>query len=235
MDTQSFDTEHVKHIIEAALLTASEPLQLSDLKKLFDDELEEDALQQAIAEVAQGCEGRSIELVNVASGWRFRTRPEFQRYLDRMNPQRPPRYSRAVLETLAIIAYKQPVTRGDIEDIRGVVVSTNLIKALEARGWIDVVGNREVPGRPELFATTRQFLDDLNLTALTDLPPLDDLGQLIETVAPGARIGGDGAIVEGMPAEESGDVMAEAIADVEELSDQENPGEAEETTPPTLN
>ena len=235
MDTQSFDTEHVKHIIEAALLTASEPLQLSDLKKLFDDELEEDALQQAIAEVAQGCEGRSIELVNVASGWRFRTRPEFQRYLDRMNPQRPPRYSRAVLETLAIIAYKQPVTRGDIEDIRGVVVSTNLIKALEARGWIDVVGNREVPGRPELFATTRQFLDDLNLTALTDLPPLDDLGQLIETVAPGARIGGDGAIVEGMPAEESSDVMAEAIADVEELSDQENPGEAEETPPPTLN
>jgi segregation and condensation protein B len=114
-----------------------------------------------------------------------------------MNPQKPPRYSRAVLETLAIVAYKQPVTRGDIEDIRGVVVSTNLIKALEARGWIDVVGNREVPGRPELFATTRQFLDDLNLKTLTDLPPLDDLGQLIETVAPGARVGGDLTGVEG--------------------------------------
>ena len=191
MDSQSFDLDHVKHVIEAALLTSSEPLQLADLKKLFGDELGEEALNEALAGVAQGCEGRSIELVNVASGWRFRTRPEYQRFLDRMSPQKPPRYSRAVLETLAIIAYKQPVTRGDIEDIRGVVVSTNLIKALEARGWIDVVGQREVPGRPELFATTRQFLDDLNLTALTDLPPLDDLGQLIETVAPGAQIGGE--------------------------------------------
>ena len=191
MDSPSFDIEHVKHVIEAALLTASEPLQLADLKKLFDDELSNDTLNEAIAGVAQGCAGRSIELVNVASGWRFRTKPEYQRFLDRVNPQKPPRYSRAVLETLAIVAYKQPVTRGDIEDIRGVVVSTNLIKALEARGWIDVVGHREVPGRPELFATTRQFLDDLNLKSLTDLPPLDDLGQLIETVAPGAQVGGE--------------------------------------------
>ena len=159
-----------------------------------------------------------------------------------MNPQRPPRYSRAVLETLAIIAYKQPVTRGDIEDIRGVVVSTNLIKALEARGWIDVVGNREVPGRPELFATTRQFLDDL--TALTDLPPLDDLGQLIESVAPGARIGGDGTIVEGSPEEEAGDVFVEAAADTEDPDGLEGPESvdgtdgadaAQETPPPTLN
>jgi segregation and condensation protein B len=235
MDTQSFDTEHVKQIIEAALLTASEPLQLSDLKKLFDDELEEDALQRAIAEVAQGCEGRSIELVNVASGWRLRTRPEYQRFLDRMNPQRPPRYSRAVLETLAIIAYKQPVTRGDIEDIRGVVVSTNLIKALEARGWIDVVGNREVPGRPELFATTRQFLDDLNLTALTDLPPLDDLGQLIETVAPGARIGGDGSIVEGAPVSEGDEILVDAAPDQGEVVDEVNPEDTEREPPPTLN
>ena len=183
MDPQSFDLEHVKHIIEAALLTASEPLQVEDLQKLFDGELDKEALQSAIAEVAQGCEGRSIELVNVASGWRFRTRPEYQRFLDRMNPQKSPRYSRAVMETLAIVAYKQPVTRGDIEDIRGVAVSSNLIKALEARGWIDVVGNREVPGRPELFATTRQFLDDLNLTSLSELPALDDLGQLVEAVA----------------------------------------------------
>jgi segregation and condensation protein B len=235
MDTQSFDTAHVKHIIEAALLTAAEPLQLSDLKKLFDDELDDEALQQAIAEVAQGCEGRSIELVNVASGWRFRTRPEFQRFLDRMNPQRPPRYSRAVLETLAIIAYKQPVTRGDIEDFRGVVVSTNLIKALEARGWIDVVGNREVPGRPELFATTRQFLDDLNLTALTDLPPLDDLGQLIEAVAPGARIGSDGAIVEGAPADEGDDETTVMDADTAEFSGQANPDDAEGVPPQSLN
>jgi segregation and condensation protein B len=191
MDSPSFDLEHIKHVIEAALLTASEPLQLADLKKLFDGELSNEVLSDALTELVRGCEGRSIELVNVASGWRFRTRPEYQQFLDRMNPQKPPRYSRAVLETLAIIAYKQPVTRGDIEDIRGVVVSTNLIKALEARGWIDVVGQREVPGRPELFATTRQFLDDLNLAALTDLPPLDDLGQLIEAVAPGARLGAE--------------------------------------------
>jgi segregation and condensation protein B len=223
MESPSFDLEHVRHVIEAALMSASEPLQLADLKKLFDDELDNDALQAAINKVAESCEGRSIELVNVASGWRFRTRPEFQHYLDRINPQKPPRYSRAVLETLAIIAYKQPVTRGDIEDIRGVVVSTNLIKALEARGWIDVVGNREVPGRPELFATTRQFLDDLNLTALTDLPPLDDLGQLIEAVAPGARIGdeqpsdgageadvaasGDSALMERAPEDEAGPTL----------------------------
>ena len=119
MDPQSFDLEHVKHIIEAALLTASEPLQVEDLQKLFDGELDKEALQSAIAEVAQGCEGRSIELVNVASGWRFRTRPEYQRFLDRMNPQKSPRYSRAVMETLAIVAYKQPVSRGDIELVRG--------------------------------------------------------------------------------------------------------------------
>ncbi len=225
MDSPSFDIEHVKHVIEAALLTASEPLQLADLKKLFDDELDNDALQEALTEVAQACEGRSIELVNVASGWRFRTRPEYQRFLDRMNPQKPPRYSRAVLETLAIVAYKQPVTRGDIEDIRGVVVSTNLIKALEARGWIDVVGNREVPGRPELFATTRQFLDDLNLKALTDLPPLDDLGQLIETVAPGARVGGEfGA--------EAGD---EALSADGEETGIDAPADIAPETGPTLN
>ena len=197
MDPQSFDLEHVKHIIEAALLTASEPLQIADLKKLFDGELDEEALQAALAEVAQGCAGRSIELVNVSSGWRFRTRPEYQRFLDRMNPQKSPRYSRAVMETLAIIAYKQPVTRGDIEDIRGVAVSSNLIKALEARGWIDVVGNREVPGRPELFATTRQFLDDLNLASLSELPALDDLGQLVEAVAAGAGEGEDPVAGEG--------------------------------------
>jgi segregation and condensation protein B len=214
--------EHVKHVIEAALLTASEPLQLADLKKLFDDELDNDVLQDALAEVAQSCDGRSIELVNVASGWRFRARPEYQRFLDRMNPQKPPRYSRAVLETLAIIAYRQPVTRGDIEDIRGVVVSTNLIKALEARGWIDVVGHREVPGRPELFATTRQFLDDLNLKALTDLPPLDDLGQLIETVAPGARVGGD------LPAEDGNAASADGEEAVVEMRPEAAAG-------PTLN
>ena len=169
------------------MLTASEPLPISDLKNLFGEELGNDALRDILAEMEQDWQGRSVELVNVASGWRFRARLEYHRFLERLSPQKPPRYSRAVLETLAIIAYKQPVTRGDIEDIRGIVVSTNLIKALEARGWIDVVGHREVPGRPELFATTRQFLDDLNLRSLTELPPLEDLGQLVEMVAPGAQ------------------------------------------------
>jgi segregation and condensation protein B len=195
MDSLSFDSHEAKKILEAALLTAGEPLQLTDLKNLFPEDPGFDTLRQLLAELTEDWQGRSVELVNVASGWRFRARPEFQRYIERLNPQKPPRYSRAVLETLAIIAYKQPVTRGDIEDIRGVVVSTNIIKALEARGWIDVVGNREVPGRPDLFATTRQFLDDLNLRSISELPPLEDLGQLVETVAPGALAGGMPATV----------------------------------------
>ena len=173
------------------MLTASEPLPVSDLKNLFAEEPSSDLLREILSELAQDWQGRGVELVNVASGWRFRARPDYHQFLERLNPQKPPRYSRAVLETLAIIAYKQPVTRGDIEDIRGIVVSTNLIKALEARGWIDVVGHREVPGRPELFATTRQFLDDLNLRSLTELPPLEDLGQLVEMVAPGAQFGSE--------------------------------------------
>jgi len=196
MDSPSFDVQEVKRILEAALLTAAEPLPLAELKILFDEEIGNDTLRKILAELSHDWEGRSVELVNVASGWRFRARPEYHRFLERLNPLKPPRYSRAVMETLAIIAYKQPVTRGDIEDIRGVVVSTNIIKALEARGWIDVIGHREVPGRPELFATTRQFLDDLNLRSLTELPPLEDLGQLIETVAPGAQIGGGLALEE---------------------------------------
>jgi segregation and condensation protein B len=158
-------------------------MQLADLRKLFSDELSADVLRNILAELTADWTGKSVELINVASGWRFRARPEFTRYLDRLSPQKPPRYSRAVMETLAIIAYKQPVTRGDIEDIRGVIVSPNIIKALQARGWIDVVGNREVPGRPELFATSRQFLDDLGLRSITELPPLDDLGQLVDTTA----------------------------------------------------
>ena len=187
MDSPSFDLQEVKRVIEAALLTAGEPLALADLKKLFDEELANDTLRNLLDELAHDWEGRSVELVNVASGWRFRARPEYHRYLERLNPQKPPRYSRAVMETLAIIAYRQPVTRGDVEDIRGVVVSTNIIKALEARGWIDVVGHREVPGRPELFATTRQFLADLNLRSLTELPPLEELGQLVDSDISGAQ------------------------------------------------
>lgn len=205
MDSPSFDRQEIKRILEVALLTASEPLPIADLKNLFDGELGNDALREILSELAQDWQARSTELVNVASGWRFRARPEYQRFLERLNPPKPPRYSRAVMETLAIIAYRQPVTRGDIEDIRGIVVSTNLIKALEVRGWIDVVGHREVPGRPELFATTRQFLDDLNLRSLTELPPLDDLSQLVEMVAPGAQFGAETA-----PPENSAEVITQA-------------------------
>ena len=160
---------------------------MAELKKLFEGDVTADLVRRALLELRGDWEGRGVELSQVASGWRFRARPEFQRYLDRLNPQKPPRYSRAVLETLAIIAYRQPVTRGDIEEIRGVVVSANIIRALEARGWVEIVGHKEVPGRPELLATTRAFLDDLNVTSLEELPPLDDLGSLVEKTADAAE------------------------------------------------
>jgi segregation and condensation protein B len=179
----TLDAGYVKTVLETALLTSQEPLPYSELKKLFDEELSTDSLRRVLEELRRDWQGRGVELVHVASGWRFRARPEFQKFIDRLNPQKPPRYSRAVLETLAIIAYRQPCTRGDIEDIRGVVVSPNIIRALEARGWIDVVGHKEVPGRPELFATTRMFLDDLNLSSLEELPPLDDLASLVDTAS----------------------------------------------------
>ncbi len=180
MENTTMDIGQIRKVLEVALLTTQEPLALAELKKLFDEDLSSDALRRILEELRADWEGRSVELTQVASGWRFRARPEFQRYLDRLNPIRPPRYSRAVMETLAIIAYRQPVTRGDIENIRGVTVSTNIIRALEERGWIDIVGHREVPGRPALYATTKSLLDDLNLRSLDELPPLDDLGALVE-------------------------------------------------------
>ncbi len=174
------DLPTLKRVLEAALLTSSEPLALGDLKKLFDHDVGNEPLRKLLEELRTDWEGRSVELVSVASGWRFRAKPEFQKYLERLQPQKPPRYSRAVLETLAIIAYRQPVSRGDIEEVRGVSVSGNILKVLETRGWIEVVGHREVPGRPALYATTLAFLDDLNLRSLEELPPLDDLGSLVE-------------------------------------------------------
>jgi segregation and condensation protein B len=183
---ENLDLSYAKRVLETALLTTQEPLTLSDLKKLFDEDLANDTLRNILDDLRGDWEGRGVELVTVASGWRFRARPESQKFLDRLSPQKPPKYSRAVLETLAIIAYRQPVTRGDIEDIRGVTVSSNILKSLEARGWIDVIGHREVPGRPAIFATTRAFLDDLNLRSLEELPALDDLGTLVEA-APAAQ------------------------------------------------
>jgi segregation and condensation protein B len=170
----------IKRVLEAALLTAQEPLPLTDLRKIFNEELGSEVLRRLLEELRQDWEGRGVELVNVASGWRFQAKPEMQKFLDRINPQRPPRYSRAVLETLAIIAYRQPVTRGDIEEIRGVSVSGTILKALESRGWIAAIGHRDVPGRPALYSTTPNFLNDLNLRSLAELPPLDELGSVIE-------------------------------------------------------
>src|SRR3954468_11430683 len=170
----------IKRILEAGLLAAQEPLQVMELKRLFDQEVGVDVLRKLLDELREEWNGRSVELVSVASGWRFQTRAEFQPYLDKLFPEKAPRYSRAVMETLAIIAYRQPVTRGDIEDVRGVVVSTQIVQALEARGWIDIVGHRETPGRPALYATTRKFLDDLGLRTLEELPPLEEIAQTLQ-------------------------------------------------------
>lgn len=173
--TELFSATKLKYILEAALLISSEPLPLSELKKLSDVPLTHRQVESLLEEIASDWQERGVELTQVASGWRFRARPHMQQYLDRLNPQKAPRYSRAVLETLAIIAYHQPVTRGDIEEIRGVAVSAQILKTLETRGWVEVVGQRDTPGRPELFATTKQLLDDLNLSALQELPSLQQM------------------------------------------------------------
>ena len=173
-----------KKILEAALLASQEPVGLAELKRLFDNEIGTDTLKNLLEELRADWSGRAVELVSLASGWRFQTTLEFQPYLERLSPEKPPRYSRAVMETLAIIAYRQPVTRGDIEDIRGVVVTTQIIQALETRGWIDVVGHRETPGRPALYATTRKFLDDLGLRSLQELPPLEEIAKTLELAPP---------------------------------------------------
>ena len=171
-------------VLEAALLAAPEPLTLADLKRMFEQDasnqgLANDVLRRALESLQQAWHGRGVELVQVADGWRFQTRPEMQPWIARLKDEKPPRYSRAVLETLAIIAYRQPVTRGDIEDIRGVSVNPNIIKTLEERGWIEAIGHRDVPGRPALFGTTSHFLSDLGLRTLSELPPLEELGNLV--------------------------------------------------------
>jgi segregation and condensation protein B len=170
----------LKRVLEAVLLSAREPLSLLDLRKLFADQVGADVLRGLLDELRSDWSSRSLELLQVASGWRFRTRAEFMPYLERLNPEKPPRYSRAVLETLAIIAYRQPVTRGDIEDIRGVTVATQVVRVLEERGWVDVVGHRDTPGRPALLATTRKFLDDLGLRSLAELPALEQINPTLD-------------------------------------------------------
>lgn len=201
------NTQEAKIVLETALICAQEPLKLGELRKLFADGVSADTVRTLLEDLKQDWSGRGVELVGLASGWRFQSKPAMRSYLDRLHPEKPPKYSRAVLETLAIIAYRQPVTRGDIEEIRGVTVNTQVVKQLEDRGWIEVIGHRDVPGRPALYATTRQFLDDLGLSALDELPPLADpsaqlnadlLGQHaiefadIETAQDPAAVGEDG-------------------------------------------
>jgi len=167
------NTSDAKRVLETALICAERPLPLRDMRVLFDEQIGTDTLRTLLDELSREWEHRGVELVALATGWRFQSRPEMREYLDRLHPEKPPKYSRAALETLAIVAYRQPVTRGDIEDIRGVTVSSQIVKQLEERGWVEAIGYREAPGRPALYATTRQFLDDLGLASLDQLPPID--------------------------------------------------------------
>jgi len=179
---QTMNTIEAKKVLETALLCAHEPLSISDMKRLYaehsdvhDEVVGADTIKAMLEELRNDWSDKGIEIVGLSAGWRFQSRPEMKKYLERLNPEKPPKYTRATLETLAIIAYRQPVTRGDIEEIRGVTVNSQTIKMLEERGWIEAVGHRDVPGRPALFATTKQFLDDLGLTSLAQLPPLQEV------------------------------------------------------------
>lgn len=167
-------------VLEAALLTTEDAIPIIEMAKLFEGELAPRDIENMLSELRCKWAGSGLELIEVSSGWRFRTRPEMQKFLDRLDPKKPQRYSRAALETLAIIAYKQPVTRGDIEEIRGVAVSTQILKMFESRCWIEVIGHRDVPGKPSLYATTSRFLDDLNLRSISDLPPLQNIEPQLE-------------------------------------------------------
>jgi segregation and condensation protein B len=207
------NTPEAKRVLETALICAQQPLPLAALRALFDDQVGTDTLKSLLQELVQEWDGRGVELVPLATGWRFQSRPEMREYLDRLNPEKPPKYSRAVLETLAIVAYRQPVTRGDIEDIRGVAVGSPIVKQLEDRGWIEAIGHREAPGRPALYATTRQFLDDLGLASLDQLPEL------------GAAGGGEERLAQALAAQ-PGLIDGEVSADGQACLALESPGSA---------
>jgi len=174
------NTAEAKQLIEAAIFASPEPVSVQELKRIFGNDIGIDVIRKLVEELREDWNGRSLELVSVATGWRFQTSASFRPFIDKLQPEKQPRYSRAVMETLAIIAYRQPVTRGDVENIRGVVVTTQIIQTLEARGWIDVVGHRDTPGQPALYATTKTFLDDLGLRTLQELPPLDEIARTLQ-------------------------------------------------------
>ena len=198
-----------KRVLEAALLCADQPLQMRDLRTLFDEVLEEPQLRGLLDEIRGAWTDRGLQLTEVASGWRFQSHPDLARYLEKLHPEKPPRYSRAVLETLAIIAYRQPVTRGDIEEIRGVTVHSQLLRQLEDRGWVETVGHRESVGRPALLATTRQFLDDLGLASLKELPALTAPGN--EGEALGQLLRSDDAVSAELPFADAGVAQADPV------------------------
>jgi segregation and condensation protein B len=196
-DSPTFMDDHNKRVIETALLCAQEPLTVADLSRLFIEDITTADIDEALVELQRAWDNKGMELVHIATGWRFQSRLSMREYLDRLTPEKPPKYSRAVMETLAIIAYRQPVTRGEIEEIRGVAVSSNVMKQLEDRGWVEVIGHKETIGRPGLYATTKQFLDDLSLTNLQSLPILEDaapmaaaeqLGQAVMEFDPSATV-----------------------------------------------
>jgi segregation and condensation protein B len=196
-----------KRVLEAALLCADQPMQMRDLRTLFDEALEEPQLRDLLDEIRGEWAERGLQLTEVASGWRFQSHPDLAHYLEKLHPEKPPRYSRAVLETLAIIAYRQPVTRGDIEEIRGVTVHSQLLRQLEDRGWVETVGHRESVGRPALLATTRQFLDDLGLASLKELPALTAPGN--EGEALGQLLSGEDAVTAELPFTDTGVAQAD--------------------------
>ncbi|ABM32009.1 SMC-Scp complex subunit ScpB [Paracidovorax citrulli] len=213
------NTVDAKRVLETALICAPQPAMLRELRTLFQDALGADTIKRLLVELQQEWSQRGVELVQVASGWRFQSRPEMREYLDRLHPEKPPRYTRAALETLAIIAYRQPVTRGDIEEIRGVTVNSLILKQLEDRGWVEVIGHRETVGRPALFATTRQFLDDLGLKSLDELPMLENpavQSSVLEALERGAAEPGDdgpGDAAEAPPASPAEPDSADAPGD----------------------
>ncbi len=223
------NTVDAKRVLETALICSHQPIQIRDLRVLFADALGADTIRTLLEEMQLDWAQRGVELVQVATGWRFQSRPEMREFLDRLNPEKPPKYSRAVMETLAIIAYRQPVTRGDMEDIRGVTVNSLVIKQLEDRGWVEVIGHRETVGRPSLYATTRQFLDDLGLASLDQLPVFDSAQAQANAFA---RLGEDDPSLQMNMALESteaadvtaeGDVAAEATTQAPTALDEEAP------------
>ncbi len=225
---QSQDAER---ILEAALLCAPHPMPVREMRALFDDTVSADTVRGMLARIQAQWQGKGVMLCEVASGWRFQTRADVQVHLDRLHPEKPPKYSRATMETLAIIAYKQPVTRGDIEDIRGVTVSSNIVKQLEDRGWVEVIGHRDAPGRPALFATTRQFLDDLGLASLSQLPRLEGL-PVGQALLPGLE---DEPPADAAPdtssAEEAGETAEAAEADARPAPDAPHAPHAPDSAP----